>query len=627
MTDTVRRPSTAEAQPEPGSTARHRPPAPLDKAVFGVAAAIVVAFVLWGALNPTGMGEVTGSVLTWLEDSFGWLFVLTTASFVVFSGYLALSRYGNVRLGRDDSEPEFSTFSWVSMMFATGMGIGLIFWGVAEPLTHLNTPPMGMAEPGTPEAARLAMEYTFFHWGLHPWAIYAVIGLSIAYFAYRKGHGNLISGAFRPLIGDAAGRAPGKAVDVVAIFATLVGSATSLGLGALQITGGLDTVFDGSGKSVGLALVVIWVLTACFVVSAVTGVEKGVQFLSNANAVAAVVLVLFLFVVGPTVFILGTFTEGVGAYLTQLPTMSGRTGAFDPDQASWLNGWTIFYWAWWVSWTPFVGMFIARISKGRTIRQFVAYVIVVPSLVSFVWFSIMGGAAFDLQLNRGRPLGRTLAEEGTESILFTVLRSYPLAAVTVVLAILLIAIFFITGADSASIVMGMLSQNGEEEPRRWLVVFWGVAQGAVASMLLWSGGDDLRAGLTALQNLVIIVGGAFMLVIIAMCVSLMTSLRSEPYESTLPVRVRKAVQHVQQHQQEEQHAIALTALGASHEEIVRAGISGGPSVTPDRHDVGSPHVVDVRDPALADPARPEDGGAVPGDDAAARSQAGDRRAR
>ena len=563
MTDTVDRPTTATD--ETGSADRG---APVDRWVFGSAAAIVVGFVLWGALSPSGMGGATSDALTWLEKSFGWLFVMTTALFVIFSGYLALSRYGNLRLGPDDSEPEFSTFSWVSMMFATGMGIGLIFWGMAEPLTHLNTPPMGMAEAGTPEAARLAMEYTFFHWGLHPWAIYAVIGLTIAYFAYRKGNGNLISGTFRPLLGDRASGAAGKGIDTVAIFATLVGSATSLGLGALQITGGLDNVFSGSGKSVALAIGVIWVLTACFVLSAVSGIEKGVQLLSNANAFAAVALVFFLFVVGPTVFILSTFTEGIGSYLTQLPTMSGRTGAFDGDQRAWLNSWTIFYWAWWVSWTPFVGMFVARISKGRTIREFVGYVIVVPSLVSFVWFSIMGGAAFDLQLNQGMDLGKELADNGSESILFTVLQEYPLASVTVVLAIFLIAIFFITGADSASIVMGMLSQNGEEEPKRWLVIFWGVAQGAVASVLLWSGGKDLRAGLEALQNLVIIVGGAFMLVILAMCVSLMKSLRQEPYESTLPARVRKAVLHVQEHDLEAEHAIALTVLGADHEEIL-----------------------------------------------------------
>ena len=256
MTDIRSRPTT-EADPDPESGGESRRSLPLNKPVFAIAAVAVAAFVLWGALAPTQMGETTTTTLTWLEESFGWLFVLTTAAFVVFSGYLALSRYGNIKLGPDDSEPEFSTFSWVSMMFATGMGIGLIFWGVAEPLTHLNTPPMGMAEPGTPAAARLAMEYTFFHWGLHPWAIYAVIGLSIAYFAYRKGYGNLVSGAFRPLIGDAAGRAPGKAIDVVAIFATLFGSTTSLGLGALQITGGLDNVFNGSGKSVALALLVI----------------------------------------------------------------------------------------------------------------------------------------------------------------------------------------------------------------------------------------------------------------------------------------------------------------------------------------------------------------------------------
>ena len=519
---------------------------PIDWVVFSVAAALAVAFLVWGVVSPEGMGSVTTDSMGWLVDSFGWLFVLTSGAFVLFSAYLAFTRYGNIKLGPDDAEPEFSTFSWVSMMFATGMGIGLMFYGVAEPLYHLNATPLGMEDPGTPEAASLAMQYTFFHWGFHPWAMYAVIGLSIGYFAYRKGYGNLVSATFRPLLGRRASEGPGKAIDVIAIFATLFGSATSLGLGALQITGGIDNVFGRGGGDTALAVGVIAVLTACFVVSAVSGVDKGIKWLSNANAVAAALLVFFLFVVGPTVFILGTFTESLGGYLTQLPAMSFRTGVFeDAESASWLNSWTIFYWAWWVSWTPFVGMFIARISKGRTIRQFVIYVIAVPSLVSFVWFSILGGAAYDLQLNDGIDMGAVVnGENGLQNALFETLDRYPIGAVTGALAVFLIAIFFITGADSASIVMGMLSQNGEELPKRSLTIFWGVATGAVAALLLWSGGQN---GLTSLQTLVILVAGPFMLILIAMCVSLLKALRQESFDSTLYPRVRRAVQHADRH--------------------------------------------------------------------------------
>jgi len=399
------------------------------------------------------------------------------------------------------------------------------------------------------------MEYTFFHWGFHPWAMYAVIGLSIGYFAYRKGHGCLVSGAFRPLLGNRVDRAPGKAIDVVAIFATLFGSATSLGLGALQITGGIDEVFGSGRDSKLLAVGVIAFLTACFVISAVSGIERGVKWLSNANAAAAAVLALFLFVVGPTVFILGTFTESLGGYLTNLPAMSFRDGVFDAEVASpWLSAWTIFYWAWWISWTPFVGMFIARISKGRTIREFVVYVILAPSLVSFVWFSILGGSALDLQLNQGKDMG-AVADAGLEGALFETLSGFPLGTITSALAVFLIAIFFVTGADSASIVMGMLSQNGCEHPRRGLTVFWGVATGSVAAVLLWAG------GLKALQTLVILVAGPFMLVLIAMCVSTLKSLRAEPYESTLPPRVRRAVLHAQRQDQLEHQSIALATLG------------------------------------------------------------------
>jgi len=530
MTD-IKDPSGAETRSDD-----HR--FPVDKLVFGVAAALAVAFVAAGAIWPDGMGSNTGKALSWVTESFGWLFVLVSAGFLLFSIYLAATRYGHIKLGPDDSEPEFSTFSWVSMMFATGMGIGLMFYGVGEPLTHLNAAPMELAENGSNEAAELSMQYTFFHWGFHPWAMYAVIGLAIGYFAYRKGYGNTISGTFRPLLGERASQGPGKTIDVIAIFATLFGSATSLGLGALQITGGLDNIFDRGAGSKPLAVAVIGVLTLCFVISAVSGVEKGIKYLSNANAVAAALLALFLFVVGPTVFILGTFTNSMGDYLTQLPGMSFSTGVF--GGADWITGWTIFYWAWWISWTPFVGMFIARISKGRTIRQFVIYVIAVPSLVSFVWFSILGGSALNLQLNEGwSPPTIEGGGIALEASLFETLREFPLASITVALAVFLIAIFFITGADSASMVMGMLSQQGEEKPNSSLVVFWGVATGAVAAVLLWSG------GLGGLQTLVILVAAPFMLVLIGMCVSLMKALRQETFESTLPSNVRRAVEHAQ----------------------------------------------------------------------------------
>ncbi|WP_392542894.1 BCCT family transporter [Oryzobacter telluris] len=517
----------------------------VDKVVFGVAAGLALVFLLYGAVDSKGFGTSTGSVLSWITANFGWFFVLTSGGFLIFSVFLAATRYGNIKLGADDSEPEFSTFSWVSMMFATGMGIGLMFYGVAEPLTHLNTPPMGMAEPGSEEAAHLAMEYTFFHWGFHPWSMYAVIGLAIAYFAYRKGGGNLISAAFRPLLGNRVDGPTGRGIDILAIIATLFGSATSLGLGALQITGGLADVFGSKGYGTTAAALVIGVLTLCFVISAVSGIDKGIKWLSNANAVAAGLLVFFLFVVGPTVFIMGTFTESLGGYLTHLPTMSFRTGVFGGSE--WLNGWTIFYWAWWVSWTPFVGMFIARISKGRTIRQFVVFVIAIPSLVSFIWFSILGGSAFDLQLTEGKDM-KALVDAGLETTLFGTLRSFPLSSVTVVLAVFLIAIFFITGADSASIVMGMLSENGTEEPRRSLVVFWGVATGAVATVLLITGGED---GLGALQTGVIIVGFPFLVVLIGLCVSLWKSLRQEKFESTLRGPLRRTVID---HQRERQPA-------------------------------------------------------------------------
>ena len=440
-----------------------RPESPrIDPVIFWISIAITLAFVLWGVFGSENLAAVTGAILGYVIGSFGWVFILSSFGFLAFSVYLAFSRFGGLKLGADDEEPEFRTVSWVAMMFSAGMGIGLMFFGVAEPISHLGAPPHGLARAETEGAAQLAMEYSYFHWAFHPWAIYAVLGLALAYFTFRKGMPNLISTAFFPLLGDRVYGPVGKTIDILAIFATLFGSATSLGLGALQINGGLNYLSSAIPNSTAVAVGIIVLLTLAFIVSAVSGVHRGIQWLSNTNMVLAVLLLFFVFVVGPTVFILNTFVESLGGYLAALVPMSFRTAAFgDP---AFLSAWTIFYWAWWISWAPFVGTFIARISRGRTIREFVVGVILVPSVVSFVWFAILGGAAINLQLaGTGDIVGAV--GEGSEIALFATLNEFPLAWLTSGIAIILVALFFISGADAAAVVMGMLSSRGRLHPR------------------------------------------------------------------------------------------------------------------------------------------------------------------
>ncbi|MCP2169046.1 choline/carnitine/betaine transport [Goodfellowiella coeruleoviolacea] len=488
-----------------------------------MAAAVAVAFVAWGVLGADSLGSVADAALGWIIANLGWAFVLVSSAFVVFALWLALSRYGKIPLGRDDEKPEFRTVSWVAMMFSAGMGIGLMFYGVSEPLAHFVTPPPGTQPADVGEATEVAMATTLFHWTLHPWSIYAVVGLAIAYGSFRRGRSQLISAAFAPLLGTRRVRGPaGKTIDVLAIFATLFGSAASLGLGALQIGSGLRAAGWLGETGTGLLVTIIAVLTVAFVASAVSGVAKGIQWLSNINMVLAVVLAVFLFVVGPTVLILNLVPTSIGEYFRDLAAMAARTAAAGGDGTeTWLSGWTIFYWAWWISWTPFVGMFIARISRGRTIRQFVGGVIVVPSVVSLIWFAILGGTAIDVQ--RG---GTDLAGQASqEAQLFGLLDHFPLAAVAGVVVMVLVAIFFVSGADAASIVMGTLSQRGSIEPTKRVVVFWGVLTGAVAAVMLVVGQKD---ALTGLQNLTIIAALPFMVVMVGLCVSLARDLRSDP---------------------------------------------------------------------------------------------------
>jgi len=493
----------------------------LDKVVFGVTAAIALAFLFWGFVSTASLADVSGSGLEWTMANTGWLFVLTASAFVVFVIWLALGKYGHIPLGRDDERPEFRTVSWVAMMFSAGMGIGLMFYGVSEPVSHFASPPPGTVEPGSAEAAQTAMATTLFHWSLHPWAMYAVVGLAIAYGVYRKGRVQLISSAFESLLGRRAHGPWGKVIDMLAIFATLFGSAASLGLGALQIQSGLEIV-AGIGKAGNTVLIgIIAVLTVAFVLSAVSGVAKGIQWLSNINMVLAITLALFVFVVGPTVFILNLVPTSVGSYFQELAMMSARTGAEGGDVNAWLSGWTVFYWAWWLSWTPFVGMFIARISRGRTIRQFVTGVLLVPSLVSLVWFCVFGGAAINLQQDGVEIAGAG----GVETQLFSTLDQFPLATVASVVVMVLIAIFFVSGADAASIVMGSLSERGALEPSRPTVIFWGVATGAVAAVMLLVGGAN---ALTGLQTITIVAALPFVVVMIALCVALVKDLRADP---------------------------------------------------------------------------------------------------
>jgi choline/carnitine/betaine transport len=512
----------ALATPPPPGSRSHG--SGVDRIVFGVTAAIALAFVVWGFVDSGGLGTASDSALTWVEHNTGWLFVLLASGFVVFVIWLAAGRYGRIPLGADDEQPEFKTVSWVAMMFSAGMGIGLMFYGVSEPLSHFTAPPPGTVEAGSSQALETAMATTLFHWTLHPWAIYAVVGIAIAYGTFRRGRSQLISSAFAPLLGRRTEGPIGKVIDSLAIFATLFGSAASLGLGALQIGSGVQILgwMDKAGN--GVLVAVIAILTAAFVASAVSGVAKGIQWLSNINMVLAVVLAVFVFVVGPTVLILNLVPTAIGDYFRDLADMAARTEASGGDaMAKWLSGWTVFYWAWWISWTPFVGMFIARISRGRTIRQFVTGVLLVPSLVSLVWFCVFGGAAINSQRN-----GNDIAGQSTpEGQLFGLLDTFPLASVTTILVVVLVAIFFVSGADAASIVMGTLSERGAITPKKPLVIFWGVLTGAVAAVMLLAGGGGAEA-LQGLQNLTIVAALPFALVMVGLAVALAKDLRTDP---------------------------------------------------------------------------------------------------
>lgn len=484
--------------------------------VFKVSLLLALAFLGWGAWLPTHLAHITHAIQDSLADLFGWLYLLAASAFLVCALYLAVSRYGAIPLGQDGEKPEFPLLTWFAMLFCAGMGIGLVFWGVAEPNAHFHHPPIG--EGGTPDAARQALQYAFFHWGLHPWGIYTIVALILAYFQFRRRSPGLISETCRPLLGARTQGVIGWAIDSIAVFATVFGVATSLGFGAVQISGGLAYVF-GTPHTLTTHLALIAGVTLLFMISAQTGLQRGIKYLSNLNMVLALSLLMFLFILGPTQFILDLFASALGTYIHQLPLMSFNLQPV--ADASWTKNWTLFYWAWWIAWAPFVGTFIARISKGRTVREFVLGVLFAPTLFCAVWFAVFGGTTISLELHQGVPINQAVERYGVEVALFTVLEHFPLGTVMSILAILLIGTFFITSADSATFVLGTLTTEGNLNPPNSVKFTWGVVQSFSAAILLWSG------GLQGLQTGAIIAAFPFMFIIFFMIIALLKAFRAE----------------------------------------------------------------------------------------------------
>ena len=493
--------------------------------VFILSAVLVFAFVLWGVVAPANLGAVSDAVMAWITTYFGWWYVLSVSGFLVFVLFLLLSPYARVRLGKDDDRPEWSTWAWFSMLFTAGMGIGLVFYGVAEPIFHMTDPPVGQG--GSTDAALDAMNLTFFHWGLHPWAVYIVLGMALGYFCFRYDMPLRPASAFYPLIGERVHGPLGDTIDILAVFGTLFGLATSLGLGASQISAGMASVFGVPDNAVTQVLIIV-VVTAVAVASVLAGLDAGIRRLSVLNMWLAVTLAAVVFIAGPTLFILEFMVGSTGNYIQNLPGTSLRMFSFSETAAEWMSSWTLFYWGWWISWSPFVGIFLARISKGRTIRQVILGTLLAPTAASIVWFSTFGGTALNFILERG---SQALANAGTTDAMFLLLNELPLAAgfssLLSLLAIIVVAIFFATSSDSGSLVVDMLTNGGDPRPQWQQRLFWAVTEGLVAAVLLVAGAVVGGDPLSALQTAAVTSGLPFSIVLVFICWGLIRQLRRE----------------------------------------------------------------------------------------------------
>ncbi|KAA0976330.1 BCCT family transporter [Paeniglutamicibacter gangotriensis] len=495
----------------------------IDKLVFVIAGSLASAFVIWGIWSPTSVASVAETAFSWSTNNLGWMFNTVAIVVLIALVGMALSPYGKIPLGKDGEKPEFSTFNWTAMLFAAGLGVAVLFWGPAEPLEYFISPPPLTNEPESVEAMHRAFAQTYYHWGFHAWAIYALVGGAVAYAAYRRGRTLLISSIFRALFGQRLTEGiAGKLVDVFAIIATLFGTAAALGIAAMQIGTGVSIV-SGAGEVTNNTLVVIIaVLTVGFVVSAVSGVARGIRYLSSINILLTIGLMVLVLFLGPTLFLMNLLPSAIMEYLGSMFELMGRSLSWGAETQEFQSVWTVYYWAWWISWSPFVGIFIARISRGRTIRQFVLGTILIPSSLLIVAYGIMGGTSIWMY-REGLPGFTT--DMAPPEVLFSLIDNLPYVEWLPYVVLLVLAIFFITAADSASVVMGMLTTQGDQNPRRWVVVFWGLVMSGIAVVMLLLG--DAMA-LTGLQQLVIVTAVPFSLVLVLILVAWFRELRTDP---------------------------------------------------------------------------------------------------
>ena len=489
---------------------------PLNKPVFFSASALIVLLLLFTILQPTVANELFSLSQALIVDNGSWFYVLTVASILIFVLYLGASRYGNIKLGPDHATPDYKLMTWLSMLFAAGMGIGLMFFGVAEPLMHYMAPPT--ADKGSLEAVKEAMKTTFFHWGLHAWAIYAIVALILAYFSYRQQLPLTLRSALYPLIGDRIYGWPGHLVDIFAVVGTVFGVATSLGLGASQVNAGLNYLF-GFNVSTGSQIVIMVAITALASVSVATGLDKGIRILSEINMGLAIALLLLIFILGPTVFLLQAYVQNIGAYLSDI--VRNTFNLFAYQKTDWIGGWTIFYWGWWLAWAPFVGLFIARISRGRTIREFIMGVMIIPTAFTLLWMTIFGNSAISLVYDQGITELGTMVTQNTSVALFVFLENFPYSALLSFISVLMIVIFFVTSCDSGAMVIDMLCSHGKNDTPLWQRLYWAIGVGVVAALL------TLAGGLGALQTMTIISALPFAIILLLSILGLMKALKVE----------------------------------------------------------------------------------------------------